>query len=715
MGKDKSRSGPRHFCANAKFGFKFAAKVLTMRVARGAVNFHCCTFERRNRVCVRVSHFNSMRKNTFFLGSMLLLTGCAARAQNPVPETPRPVLNPIFSDNAVLQRDRMVPVWGQAAPGHALTIKVAQKQWKTQAGADGRWTTQIGPFPATNSTTLEIEDTTNKTKISRRNIAFGDVWICSGQSNMQFPLDNLWTAKDEKAAANFPQIRLLQVPQIASDAPLSEIGGPKWQVCSPQTIGGFSAVGYFFGRKLNQDLKVPIGLVNSSWGGTVAEAWTSASALEKMADFQTPVEELEKTKIGRAPFEARMQEWWQKSDAGSRDNFQNPATDDSGWKTLTLPGLWDAQNGLENFDGIGWYRREIEIPAAWAGKDLTLNLGAIDDRDTTFWNGQQVGETEGHTEARHYVVPGALVKAGKNVIAVRLLDTGFGGGFSGQPAELTLQNGAQTLVINGEWKFWQGAALNTLSPAPSRYGVSNSNPNIVTVLYNGMIAPLAPYGIKGAIWYQGESNAGRANQYQTLLPTMINDWRARFNSGDFPFYIVQLADFMQPDENPDNTNQGGNWAWVREAQTKTAQDVKNSGLVVTTDIGDRRDIHPNNKGDVGKRLALLALEKTYNQKLEASGPIFTKFEVKGREMVLYFDKAEGLNFKGEDANRVFVLAGEDKKFHWATARVEGETVVLNAPQVEIPVAARFAWSSAPRANLFNQSGLPANSFRTDRW
>ena len=329
-----------------------------------------------------------------------------------------------------------------------------------------------------------------------------------------------------------------------------------------------------------------------------------------------------------------------------------------------------------------------------------MSLGAIDDSDTTFWNGAIVGETQGHDKPRLYRVPGAQVKAGRNLIAVRVLDSGGAGGLTG-PA-LSLRLGEEKIALDGPWKIRIGAPLGDLPALPQPL-----NQNTPTTLYNGMIAPLVPAQIKGAIWYQGESNAGNARQYRTLLPALIRDWRARFGE-PLPFYIVQLANFMPPDELPRNDP----WPHLREAQSLTDKTVPDTGLAVTTDVGEAKDIHPKNKQDVGLRLALQALKKTYGQNVRADGPTLKSAEVRGGEIALKFDNAQGLTLKGE-ANRVFAVAGADGQYFWAGPTIQGDTVYLSTPDVPAPVHARFGWASNPRANLYNAAGLPASPFRTD--
>jgi sialate O-acetylesterase len=383
--------------------------------------------------------------------------------------------------------------------------------------------------------------------------------------------------------------------------------------------------------------------------------------------------------------------------------------DTAGWKTMNLPQNWEKVGGeLATFDGVLWYRRSVDVPAAAAGKDMKISLGPVDDRDTTFFNGVQVGATNDWRRPRTYKVPGKLVKAGRNVVAVRVLDTAGGGGVYGKAAQMTLTpGGGKAIPLAGAWLYKVGAPVSKLPAPPKEVG---GGPNVVTVLYNGMIAPLLPCAIKGAIWYQGESNASRPIQYRRLLPTMIGDWRDRFGVGKFPFFIVELANFMAVQTQPAE----GGWAMLREAQMLTARNDPNVGLAVITDVGDARDIHPKNKQDVGKRLALSALSIAYGEALVHSGPIYREMKVDGAKVRLTFDQVGGgLVAKGGEKLKGFAIAGADKQFVWADAVMDGETVVVSSPKVPKPTAVRYNWASNPIGNLFNKAHLPAGSFRTD--
>lgn len=575
--------------------------------------------------------------------------------------------------------------------------------------------------------TLEIQGESVDEKITRNDIAFGDVWLCSGQSNMEWrlfynpPVNN---AELEKQNANFPAIRFVTVPHVATrDA--QDLADIAWKPITPQTVGDVSAVGYFFGRDLHQRLNIPIGLIDSSWGGSQAEPWASLDALEDVPELKTAVAQARQP-ISAVPFDQQMTAWWKANDSGSTKGYANFGFDDSGWKVATLPGVWENSNDeeLKGLDGVVWYRREIEIPDGAAGRDLTLELGAIDDADATYWNGELIGETNDHQKLRSYVIPANKVRFTRNTLAVRVLDTGGGGGFTSPPERMKLSTNEVSIPLDGAWRLKRESALADLPARP--VDPNRDLFNAPSGIYNGMIAPLLPYTLKGAIWYQGESNASRAEAYQSVLPALIGDWRKRFKSGDFPFYIVQLAGFNGRDENP--TGGENSWAAIRESQALVAQKVKNSGLAVTIDIGDERDIHPSNKQDVGKRLALLALAKTYDQNVEFEAPKFRRQTLVGNALRLDFETRSPLDastwrFTG-DTKRMFVIAGEDKKWHWGEVtnsgtRIEDGRLVpfldVSSTNVSKPVAVRYAWTNFPTGAILTRSGLPLAPFRTDNW
>lgn len=639
--------------------------------------------------------------------ALAVLTTSAEAQSSASQESPRPFLSPLFSENAVLQRDRAVPVWGWTKPGATVTVVLDGRSFSARGDAAGKWLLQLPAQLAGGPHTLRVSGVGPTERVALTNILFGDVWLCSGQSNMEWTVARSRDAKAEIAAASFPQIRLLTVPDATDISPQANFAGA-WQVCSPKSVAAFSAVGYFFGRKVHQETGVPIGLIDAAFGGTNAEAWLSAEALGTMPDFRERVDEITAQASGTDRYDERMAAWWIEHDPGTKARWESPDTSDANWKTWTLPRLFDYPDGpYPQFDGLIWFRREVDVPPAWAGKDLQLGLGTVDDRGTIFWNGETIGATNVHNVPMTHTVPGRLVKAGKNLIAVRVYDGGGGGGMAGPASDMKLTaEGNPPLSLAGSWRCLAAAPLEKFPKPPKQFRGYHTT---VTGLYNGMIAPLTPAAIKGAIWYQGENNNGRGAQYQILLPTLIADWRKRFSADDFPFYIVQLANFEAHDQQPRMSG----WTEIQAAQLAVSQQVPKTGLAVINDVGDAADIHPINKQDVGLRLALQALANDYGKPVECSGPTLQSHTIVGNSITLKFAHAAGgLSLRG-DAEHVFAIAGEDRKFVWAKPVIKGDTIEVSSPEVPRPIAVRFAWSNNPRATLHNGAGLPASLFRTD--
>jgi sialate O-acetylesterase len=629
----------------------------------------------------------------------------------------------LIGDNMVLQQGKKVRIWGWASPNEKVSVTFANLRANAVADANGHWQTLIGPFKAGGPFELTISG--NNT-LKFNNVLVGEIWICSGQSNMEWPLINSQNGADAVAQANYPEIRLFTVQKSTSSSPLDDVKG-QWVVTTPDKVGQFSAVGYYFGRELYQKLKAPVGLIHTSWGGTPAEAWTSNDALAKSADLQPILnryqQSLKDLPQRQQEFEKRLAEWSQKNlyqDVGNKGEslgYADPNCDTSDWKTMNLPQFFETA-GVK-MDGAIWFRKEVEIPASWTGKTLELNLGAIDDFDTTYFNGAKVGGIGSETPnsyivQRHYKVPAELVKPGKNVIAVRVFDSAGEGGFGAGTMSLKpVDTTADALPLGGTWNYKIELELTPKNPdwgsRPEAPGPTNQNS--ASVLYNAMIAPLTPMAVRGAIWYQGESNAGRAYQYRTLFPTMISNWRSAWGQADFPFYFVQLANFQLVKDQPGESE----WAELREAQAMTLSEPQ-TGMAVIIDIGEAKDIHPRNKLDVGHRLALWALANTYGQKIEYSGPLFDKFVIEGNKIRVKFKHvAGGLKTSDSGAPKGFSIAGEDHKFVWAEAKIEGDDVVVWSNDVSNPIAVRYAWADNPVCNLYNKSGLPASPFRTDDW
>ncbi len=630
-----------------------------------------------------------------------------------------------FSDGMVLQQGKPVAIWGKAAPGTRIRVSMAGRRAEAMANEAGAWRAYLESLDAGGPHELTVRAGAMRKVI--RDVLVGEVWLCSGQSNMAMTMQPgpqaVLNVEQELAAANYPSIRLFDVPRATKFAPQDDCPGAKWEACTPETLRPFSAVGYFFGRDIHKELNVPIGLINSSRGASPAEAWTSSKGLMTISEWQPVMNLLPKliadSAKQKANYDQNYNKWFMDLDsfdlgyAEGKAIWAAPDFDATTWKTIKTPGIWEEQ-GFPTLDGFAWYRKEIEIPAAWAGKSLRLKLTALNDADRTWFNGEVIGQMEGSGTPRDYAVPAHLVRAGRNVVVVRVYDMGNVGGFIGAPQDmhLDLVEGAPTdsIPLAGEWKFEAGMDINQAPQKPVPPVYVEGNQRIPTVLYNAMIAPLVPYGLRGVIWYQGEGNVGRARQYQTLFPAMINDWRTAFRQGDLPFYFVQLAPFRARTE---DANAPSPIAELRDAQTRAARGP-NTGMALTIDIGDADNVHPRNKQDVGKRLALLALKQVYEKDVVASGPVFSAFEVKGGEVRIRFDNcAGGLRTSDGTAPRGFAIAGADNVFHWADARIENDVVALTCKDVAEAYRVRYAWAENPDSNLCNGAGLPGAPFSID--
>lgn len=629
-------------------------------------------------------------------------------------------LSPLFTNNMVLQQKQDIAIWGTAEPGGEVFVSLNGQQAKTIVADNGLWNVNLQSIEAGGPYELIIsgEDT-----IKINNVMMGEVWICSGQSNMEMPMLGEWSKvnnyEQEIADANYPNIRLLMVDKEFSNTPQTSFNSEGWKECLPETVAKFSAVAYFFGRNLYEKLNVPIGLIETAWGGTVVEAWTSAQSLKKIPEFEETVKEIESDTASKEEWEAaqigRKKEWPDKigkiiKESGTWGHgFQNADYDISAWKTMALPTRWE-DAGMEDIDGVVWFSKEIELADSWKGKDLMLSLGKINDYDFTWFNGQKVGRGIDVSDLRHYRIPANLVKANENRITVEVLDIGASGGLYGPAAEMKLTNGTDSIVLTGNWKYKIDPIKIDVAKLPEKPD-QNSGVNRPTVLYNAMINPLLKYRIRGAIWYQGESNAERAYQYRTLFKTMINDWRTVWKQGDFPFFFVQLANFKKQRAQPHDDS----WAELREAQTM-ALELPNTGMAVSIDIGDARNIHPGNKQDLGKRLAMNALAKTYNKNIVFSGPMYKSMKIEGDKIRLQFDFVNGgLKAKNNEKLTGFAIAGKNKKFVWADAEITGNEIIVSNSKIDKPVAVRYAWAANPVCNLYNGEGLPASPFRTDDW
>ncbi len=614
----------------------------------------------------------------------------------------------IISDSMVLQQNTSAPIWGLASAGEKIEVSGSWSNKTTQAVADrdGKWMVKLATPKAGGPYNVTIK--ANETKILH-GILIGEVWICSGQSNMEMPVQG-WgestpinNSAQEIANANYPTMRLFIADKKVAFSPQKNVRG-KWQTCSPASVAQFSATGYFFGRELFNHLHVPVGLMDVTWGGTIAEAWTSQASLRTMGDFDKDLDKINLMATHADEMMAKDKEneaAWKEALTQNNNDYANDISDTS-WHTMSLPTTWE-NAGYPDLDGIAWFKKTIDLPASWAGKQLKLDLGPIDDNDVTYFNGIIVDSTmkDGSwITDRHYTIPANLVKAGKNIIAVKVIDNAGNGGIYGKKEQLQLYpvdgNVNDGINLSGDWLF----KIEVVKPKAAM----GNNPNQPSVLYNGMIAPLVPFAIKGAIWYQGESNVGRAKQYATLFPSLISDWRKQWNEGKFPFYFVQIAPY----------NYGGDStqaAALRDAQRRTLDASDNTGMAVTMDIGNTTNIHPADKQDVGKRLAYWALNKTYGEKnVVYSGPLYKSMEVKGNKIIVSFTNTDGGLTSNNKPLKGFEVRGADNIWKRATANINGDKVIVQSTDVAKPVAVRYAFYSYAKGSLFNGKDLPASSF-----
>ncbi len=628
----------------------------------------------------------------------------------------------VFSDHMVLQRDQPVPVWGWMSPGGHIRLSLAGQSGEATADASGSWLYRFAPISAGGPHELEVSAGGEQIVID--DILIGDVWLCSGQSNMDWPLERSLEGENEVAAAMHDRIRLFKVKKSARPEPRIDLENERWMICTPENARSITAVGYFFARELKQELHVPIGILQSAWGGTRAEAWTEFSYLEQEPVLKPLAEAYLKSKnlpAGQQQMIIDRYNAWKKAsiykDPGTRMDLLGWADtefDDTSWPEMPLPGLWEGQ-GLD-LDGSVWFRKTITIPAEWAGKQLVFHAGFIDDYDMTFFNGVRVGATDADNrkssyEARSYPIPANLVNAGKeNLIAVRVFDGYRRGGIGGDPQDFYIgQMGSDLqLSLSGIWCYQIEHRLYPVSSGGPSEPVLPGWRHAAANLYNGMIAPLVPFAIKGVIWYQGESNADRAEQYKVLFPAMIHSWRAAWQREDLPFYWVQLANYRAPQTEPYE----GGWAYIREAQT-SALKLEQTGMAVITDAGDAGDIHPRDKQTVGYRLARIALAQTYGRDIAYSGPRFISAEKDGSKVIVNFEHAAGLSTRDGKVPGGFGIRDSAGRWFWADAQIVNDRVILSHPQVNAPAAVCYNWADNPTGNLINGAGLPADSFRAE--
>ena len=609
----------------------------------------------------------------------------------------------------IFQRDTKVKIWGWASAKEKIKVSFQNKKYNTAADANGNWMIVLSPMKAGGPYTMNI-DAINHLTIN--NILIGDVWICSGQSNMVHQMIlHRELYEDDIAKANYPEIRQFWIPTLTDLQKLhDDLPTGYWKSANPQDVLQFSAVAYFFAKTIYQKYHVPIGLINSSVGGPGIEAWISEEGLKQ---FPSVLDKIQKNKdtayintINRTAFAANANRpkptdkgligpmpWYDTSYAGK------------GWHNISLPGYWEDQ-GIKDLDGIVWYRKEIDVPASMTGVDAKVFLGRIVDADFLYVNGKLAGNTTYQYPQRRYQLPAGLLKPGKNIFVIRVINNSGKGGFvADKPYYISA--GGQKIDLKGEWQYKVGNAFskqNSAAPIALEYQP--------TALFNAMVAPLINYTIKGILWYQGEGNISNASDYEKLLPAMIADWRGRWKQNDVPFIYVQLPNFGEvqylPSESP--------WAVLREAQLKTLS-VPNTGIAVAIDLGEWNDIHPMNKKDVGIRLALAAEHVAYSEKnIVYSGPIYQSSKTVDNKIIISFNNiGSGLiTNDGEELNQ-FAIAGADKKFVWAKAKIDRDKVIVWSDKIANPMYVRYAWADNPDgANLYNKEGLPASPIRTDK-
>jgi sialate O-acetylesterase len=652
---------------------------------------------------------------SFILGTMLRKSVCtlsfaftacmvAMAAENSLP-----FVSPMFSDNLVMQRGKPNTIWGWSAPGQEVRVEIAGHIAKTITGSDGRWQVRVQPPAPGGPYTIKIDGPQHA---ELREVLVGDVWLCGGQSNMELPLSQTRNGDVAVNSAHNPEIRLYKVAAHPSYMPTAVPQG-QWRICSPETVGGgegFSALAYYFARRVQEDVHVPIGLIEDCLGGTPAEAWTSPQTLRQLKDFDGQLAEMERLKARGGPqYGNYIMHWYDEYDTGLKSNtWAAVDLDDSNWKTVQIPGGFQ-ELGVADAPGVCWFRKEITLPDPLPAGKATIRLGVVEKMDTTYINSQWIGASAWVENPRVYPVKQGILKPGKNLVTVRVFKLEPNGGFMSKPNDLRLVLGDGTVVpLAGEWK---GAlSVDARPPHPMPMGFENW-PVMPSVLYQGMLEPVAPIAISGAIWYQGEANADRAYQYRTLLPAMVGDWRKLFDQGEFPFYIVSLPAFMHHQDHPVESS----WAELREAQAITARNVPNCALAVAIDTGDPDNIHPADKKIVGDRLAFCALATHYREKIPYQGPTFKSLEHLPGALKLRFDNVDGGLVARNGKPEEFSIAGKDHIWHRADARIEGDSIVVSSPQVPGLEAARYAWQAYPAATLYNGAGLPAVPFRTDNW
>ncbi len=650
------------------------------------------------------------------IGILISISFYACSIQDPEAAT-HFKLPALVGNNMVLQQNTKVSIWGWARSKQKIKIQTTwdNKHYSVRADKEGNWNIPVETVQAGGPYEIIIKA---DSIIMLTNIMLGEVWVCSGQSNMEWPLSRAESAETEIPSASYQNIRLFKVAKTISPHPLDDVDG-NWDICTPEIAKNFSAVGFFFGKALFEKMNVPVGLINTSWGGTPSEAWTSEEGLIQFESFKNRFEELRQDPLYNIETDKAFMirdsllmvknnliDFQNMENPGKKNGWMNASTDITDWEDIECPGEWTGIPDIGILEGVMWLRKDIEIPSSWIGKPLLIDLGPIDELNETWINGTRIGyndEIPNWNKDCSYTIPKELVKNNKLAIVIRAVNTVAEGGLIGKPEQLKIypkgKLASESISLSGSWKYNISARFQSLPLL--------ADPHTPSYLFNGMLSPLTKMTIKGAIWYQGEDNASRAMQYREIFPAMIVDWRQKWGIGAFPFYFVQLAPFEY--------GHPFVGAELREAQFLTLNKVPNTGMAVIMDIGDPADIHPTNKKDVGYRLAQWALANDYGYDIVYSGPLFDSFTVEEDKILIAFNyTGSGLMVKG-DSLIGFEVAGADQVYHPATAEISADKAIVRSDAVNQPVAVRYGWANAAEPNLFNREGFPASSFRSDDW
>lgn len=643
----------------------------------------------------------------------------------PIVDESKPAtrIHPLFGDNAILQQGMPLPIWGWDHPGREVVVTLAGNEATTITDEEGRWMVTLAPSPAGGPHEIHVA---GSGELVRQNIMVGEVWLASGQSNMEWPVRESDEHEEAlEAVDQVGEIRVFSLEYQSSVEPRHDLDDTPWIVATRETVADLAAVPWWFAHDIQKETGVPVGVVDATWGGTSITTWISRETLDKhpragrmaadaVAALEQFTKDLEQYRIDR-------EAWRQKAtvedpgNEGEEKGWHLPDHDTTDWQLMDLPRYWQA-DGLE-INGAVWFRRVVDLPGEWEGRELELHLGPIDDFDTTYLNGTIVGRTGRETQGfwahpRVYHIDADLVKAGPNTLAVRVFDIILLGGFAGDPGDMRLfpkDNPEAAISLAGKWSYRVEYGVEPYTePSP----VAPRRPEEHTLPagpFNGMIHPLAPFGVRGILWYQGESDTHDPGLFSELFPMLIKDWRQHWQDSSLPFHFVQLPPWIA------NTTGVPLWAHLRQAQLDTWRDTPNTGMVVTTDAGDPHDIHPRRKRVVGERLARLALHHQYGIDIVPMGPVYHHHEIEGSTIRIHFDHVGGgLTIDGDEITG-FEISGVNQIFFPATARIEGNTVVVESDSVSAPVAVRHGWSNLPRVTLQNSAQLPASPFRTDRW